>query len=139
MAYCTLDDLLSRFGDDEVYVAFDRDNDGEVETSAVDQALADADEEINTYLAARYALPLANIPAVLVRLAAQMAIYHGSIGTAITEEKRKRYEDAVKMLNKISRGDISLGLAAAEEPANREQITVQSSTKLFPDDELEMF
>ena len=137
--YATKDDLLDRFGEDELYITFDRVGGGVLDQAAIDQALGDADEEINAYLAARYSLPLTSTPQVLVRLAGQIAMYHGSIGTAMTDEKRRRYEDAVRMLTKISRGDVSLGLAAAEEPANREQITVQSSSQAFSDDELETF
>ena len=139
MGYATLENMKERFGDDEVYVAFDRNGDGVLDTSAVDQALTDADEEINTYLAARYQLPLVTVPLVLTRLAAEIALYHGSVGTAMTEEKRKRYEDAVRMLGKISSGAISLGLTVSNVPDSREQVTVQSSARLFDDDELETF
>ena len=139
MGYATLEDMLDRFGDDEVYIAFDRIGDGELDSAAVDQALSDADDEINTYLSARYQLPLVTVPPVLTRLAAQITLYHGSPGTTMTEEKRTRYKDAVIMLGKIGSGAISLGLAPSDEPDSREQMVVQTSGKLFSDDELEMF
>lgn len=139
MSYCTLDDLLDRYGEDELYIAFDRVGDGVLDQAAIDRALVDADEEINTYLATCYNLPLATVPPVLTRLAAQIAMYHGSIGPAMTDEKRRRYDDAIAALKTISKGGGGLGLPTADEPPSREQLTVTSSAKVFTDSELEKF
>lgn len=139
MPYATLQDLKDRFGEEDIYVVFDRDGDGFIDTAAVDRALADADNEIDSYLTGRYQLPLANVPPALTRLAAQIAMYHASTGTTMTDEKKERYAQAVKMLEKIAAGAISLGLPSADEPPARQPITVQASTRLFGDDELAKF
>jgi len=108
--YATQQDIVDRRGEDALYVAFDRDGDGVLDTDAIATALADATEEIDTYLARRYPLPLAEVPGVLVRLCVDIALYQGSVGTAQTEEKRQHYEDAVSLLNKLAAGTVSLGL-----------------------------
>ncbi|MFV3126117.1 gp436 family protein [Niveispirillum sp. KHB5.9] len=79
MGYATLSDLERRFGLPELLRFCDRDRDGVPDAETVAQLLADADSEINSYLAGRYALPLAEpfdplltaIACNLVRLAYQ--------------------------------------------------------------------
>jgi phage gp36-like protein len=109
MAYATQQDIIDRYGADALYVAADRDNNDAVDTAAVDRALDDASDEINTYVGKKYQLPLNPVPTVLLRICVDIALYRLSFGLAFTEEKRKRYEDAVRFLEGISTGKASLG------------------------------
>jgi phage gp36-like protein len=111
--YCTQQDIIDRYGESELIVAADNDGDGEADENIVAKALEDASEEIDTFLAIRYTLPLNPAPAILKRLCVDMALYHMSMPPAITEEKRKRYDDAIKLLTKISEGKVTLG---AQDP-----------------------
>lgn len=83
---------------------------------AVARALADAAADIDAYLAGRYALPLASVPPVLERIACDLARYR-LYDRAPTEAVRQRYEDAVRVLEQIARGTVTLGLPAADAPA----------------------
>ncbi|MDH5525215.1 MAG: DUF1320 domain-containing protein [Desulfobulbaceae bacterium] len=112
--YATQQDIVDRYGEDELYVVFDRDGDGVLDANAIDQALSDATEEINGYLAGRYSIPLATVPGNLKTLCIDIALYKGSSSTALTEEKRQRYEDAVKYLTKVAEGKVSLGIEKQE-------------------------
>ena len=56
---------------------------------------------------------LPTVPAVLVRLACDVARYRLWRDRA-SEEVRRRYEDAIKLLINISRGVVALGLAEAD-------------------------
>lgn len=116
MTYATQQDLVDRFGSDELIQLTDRTNVGTIDSTVVTRALGDADAEINGYLAGQYALPLATVPAVLVRLACDIARYQLS-ADRVTESVRDRYKDAVAMLSKISRGDVQLGVAVGQAPA----------------------
>jgi len=108
--YATLQDMIDRYSQDEIILAFDRTASGEIDETAANKALADASAEIDGYLVGRYDTPLASPPAVIPPLAVDIALYKGSISTAQTEEKRTRYEDAIRFLTKVAKGDISLGL-----------------------------
>lgn len=107
--YCTQQDIIDRYGEDELIVAADRDSDGEADEDIVLKGLEDASEEIDTYLGGRYSLPLSPAPGILKRLCVDMALYHMSSPPSITDEKRRRYEDAIKLLTKISEGKVTLG------------------------------
>jgi phage gp36-like protein len=109
MAYATQQDIIDRFGEAELIVAADHDEDGVADPDVVEQGLSDASDEIEVYLGERYTLPLNPVPPVLLRLCVVMALYHMSKPPAITDEKRRRYEDAVKLLTKISEGKVTLG------------------------------
>lgn len=111
MGYATQQDIIERYGQDQLLVLADRDGDGEVDTDVVDRALADADAEIDGYLASRYTLPLATESKLLVRLAVDVAVYHLCDDDAmVTDQRRQRYEDAVSQLKRLASGQMSLGL-----------------------------
>lgn len=109
MAYATQQDIIDRYGQDALYVAADRNNDDVVDNAVVGKALDDATDEINSYVGKKYQLPLPLVPTVLVRVCVDIALYRMSFGTALTEEKRKRYDDTVRLLKGISIGEASLG------------------------------
>lgn len=115
MPYAVQQDIVDRYGTDALYVAFDRDNSGVLDTDAVARSLSDSSEEIDTYLVGRYPLPLATVPKILTFTCVDIALYKGSNAAAVTEEKRTRYEDAIKLLTKIAKGEISLGLEKPDQ------------------------
>jgi phage gp36-like protein len=115
--YATQQDMIDRYGDDDLIIAADHDGDGVADAAVVTQGLSDATDLINSYVGKRETLPLATVPAVLKRLCVDIALYLMSKPPAITEEKRKRYDDAVKLLQAISDGKVSLGISASGEPA----------------------
>lgn len=109
MTYATRADMEQRFGVHEVLRLCDRAGNGGVDDVVLDQALADADAEVDLYLAARYALPLPVVPGVLARVACDVARYRLWADQA-SDEVRRRYEDAVRLLTAISKGVVALGL-----------------------------
>lgn len=111
MAYATQADLVTRFGEDELIQLTDRAGAGVPDATIVGRALADAEAEMDGYLAARYALPMATVPGVLVRIACDIARYRLWEDRA-SDEVRRRYEDARRILESIAKGTVSLGLPA---------------------------
>lgn len=71
--YASLQDLIARFGADEVIRHLDRDRDGVADPDTVSQILADVSALIDGYLAGRYRLPLAGAGALLTGLACDLA------------------------------------------------------------------
>ncbi len=111
MPYATRQDYIRRFGIAELVQLVDRDQDDVEDPGVLDGAFADADAEIDSYLSARYALPLASVPPALARIACDIARYRLHDNRA-TEEVRVRYTDAVRFLNSLASGAVQLGLAA---------------------------
>ena len=141
MPYATQTDIIERYGEEELVIASDRDGDGEIDPEAVSKAVNDASDEIDIYLAARYDLPLSTVPGVLKRLCADIALYRLSSdrGTA-TDEKRLRYEDAVKLLKLMAEGTVALGLPKEDESDDLQSgIEVSAPDRQFPHDIWEKF
>ena len=111
MPYATQQDLVDRFGSTELAQLTDTAAGTTINATTVARALADADAEIDTRLAAYYALPLAVVPAVLVRVAADLARYYLWDARA-TDQVRNRYKDATSLLDKMGSGAVQLPGAA---------------------------
>jgi len=107
MTYATQQDLVDRFGGQEIAQLTDRTNGTVIDATVVARALGDADAEIDGYLATRYVLPLTITPAVLVRLAADIARYR-LFDDRTTEAVRQRYADAVQLLKSMASGLVKL-------------------------------
>lgn len=124
MTYCTLQDLIIRFGDGELIALTDDAGTSAIDVPVVDQILADTSARIDGYLTDRYALPLAVVPAALVPVACDLAHYllASRNGQRIaTDTVRQRYDDAISWLEKVAMGKFGLGLtsAGAELPSDR--------------------
>ena len=145
MPYATAQDLITRLGDREATAISDRAGTGQPDLEVLSAALAGAEDEVNSYVGRRYLLPLTSAttglavsPLTLQRLTIDIARYRQT-GTEImeTEAIRNRFLDAVRVLEKISRGEISLGelvLASAGGPAAVSGNTsVRTSIKAFGD------
>jgi len=83
------------------------------------RALGDASAEIDSYLEGRYPLPLVAVPESLKVLACSIAMYRLQALRPLqdVEDARKRYEDAVRFLRSVAKGEINLGLSAGAQPA----------------------
>ena len=109
----------------------------------IDAAIADADAEIDGYLAKRYSVPLAPAPRVLNKFSKDIAVYNLFSRVGIdegSEEKNylNRYQAAVKFLTLVAEGKVSLG-AGSEDPASAAAtgFTVASNGRLFSRQSLE--
>lgn len=135
MPYATQQDLVDRFGEDEVRQLTDRANTGAIDATVADQALADASEEMDGYIGARYQLPLATTPTVLVRLCADIAryrLYDAEPLPAVAQ----RYKDAVAFLTQISKGTVTLGLPATQQDAPSGAAQASAPQRVFTEGSL---
>jgi phage gp36-like protein len=109
MPYATLQHLVERFSEHELIRISDRENTGAIDADVVAGKLADADAEIDGYLAGRYTLPLTTVPEALRRIACDVARYH-LYDDRVTEAVQKRYDDAIKFLRMVAKGEVQLGV-----------------------------
>jgi len=131
--YATAADLDTYFGNAEVLIAADRDGSGAEDTGVVAGALLAATEEIDTFLAVRYDLPLAAVPGHLMRVACDIAMYHLSInGPSMTKAKEEKYEGRLSWLKMLAKGLVTLGPEEAEvEVQDDVLLSTSSQTRLF--------
>lgn len=137
MAYISQAEMVLRFGETELIQLTDRDGTaGAIVSSVLDGAIADADALIDAHLVpAGYAVPLSPVPAVVVRIAADLARYF--LFSAQSEDAEapwaKRYTDAVRLLQKIGAGDVQLGATVSGGAGTPEFI---APTRVFSRDDL---
>lgn len=116
MAYATKEDIDELYGTDLLVKVADYNRDGTPDPEVIAKGLQAADEICDAYLSAQYTIPVTPTPGVVRTCAIDIAVYKMALGRASrTEEMRVRYEDALKLLEKISTGKVGLGLPPETE------------------------
>lgn len=126
MPYATLSDLKKRYGEQEL-LDLSALPDGELDVDKINEALDDAAQTIDSYLAGRYTLPLTDEPAVLSRHCCYLARYFLEKNRA-TDQARQDYEDSIRFLEKVASGAISLGLTDSGETVESDNAAVMESS-----------
>lgn len=119
MPYATLQDLEKRFGVPELVRFCDRDRDGQPDPDFLEPLLTDADSEINSYLAGRYALPLAVVDPLLTAIACNIVrlAYQGG-GTEVPSPAETAATMARRQLRDLADGRAVLaGTVPVGQPA----------------------
>ena len=113
MAYATTKEATARYGLEYVLISSDKDCDDRIDPAVFSLALDDASAEVDKHLAARYTVPVdVTSPSLawVKRTTIDVAIYYASMtADVLTEEKFRRYEHAIKQLEKIASGVIPAG------------------------------
>ncbi|WP_424404550.1 gp436 family protein [Pasteurella sp. PK-2025] len=111
--YATQESLIKRYTAD-VLLTVAMTTQRTLDEAKVQEALEDASQTIDSYLAGRYSLPLKQIPAVLERHCCYIARYFLEKNRA-TNQSRQDYEDSIRYLEKVAAGTISLGISEQGE------------------------
>jgi phage gp36-like protein len=104
MPYCTLQNLIDRFGDAELKQLTG--GGAAIDEVVINRAIDDAEAEINSYLLA-YALPLAAVPANFELIACDLVRFY-LYKTKVPEVVDTRYKKAIRYLEKVSEGKVKL-------------------------------
>ncbi|EIE8425083.1 DUF1320 family protein [Salmonella enterica] len=95
------------------------------------QALNDAGALADSYLSAKYALPLAVVPQVLVQHCCAIAFYYLCDQQA-TDQARDRYREALTWLREVKSGSIPVGVdEAGSTPASDDLPQMQAEAPVF--------
>jgi phage gp36-like protein len=138
MPYATQQDLIDRFGEEELVQLTDKTNipPSTIDAVPVDRALSDAAALIDSYLAKLYRLPLSAVPQILTKASADIARFF-LYGKSAEETVTNAYKDAVTWLTSISKGLVTLdaeGVAPAE--AGNGQVQSRAPRRVFSRDSL---
>ena len=115
MPYATLADLIERAGQAEILQIADRDRDGTPDPAVIAAAIEDADNVVNGYVGAKYALPLPAVPD-LVRTWSVSIARHVLHRNGAPEHVAVDYKDAITALKDVARGLIALPVAVGAVP-----------------------
>lgn len=115
MAYATSQDIVDAHGIEALLLVADRDCDGEIDAGVVERALDAASDLIDLHVLSRYPAPWPSVPGAVRDLAVDIALYRMSgEGRGLTDERRRRYEDALALLKSVAAGTVDLDIP---EPA----------------------
>lgn len=123
MAYATREEVRGQVKDDVLNAII---GDAFIESPAsreelaapiIDEAIADANGEIDGYLAKRYPVPLQKPPKIINKCCKDIAVYNlfARIGIQEGSEEQivlKRYEQAIKFLAMVSEGKAALDMGS---------------------------
>lgn len=145
MAYCTADAVIGMLKSDMMNVIIGDDYiEDEAEriraiTPLADEAVEDAQAEIDGYLAKRYPVPFARTPRVIEKFAKDIALYNLVSRKGVDENDREktyltRYNAAVAFLTKAAEGKIDIdteGRGAAQQTAAQNGFSMKSGRRTF--------
>lgn len=143
--YCTIDDLRKQSSDEFLNRCTDDAGSGEIDQSIVDEKIMDAQTEIDSYCRAQYPVPFQVVPGLIRKLAVDIALYHLMSRRGFDEESAdailvKRYRDAVKILENLAKGIVTIGPAVAGAPTPQpQQATIISPPRRFSRTSMEGF
>lgn len=109
--YINEQDLIERFGEREIRQLVQS-----IDDNAIVSAIQDASVEVDGYVARQYSLPLPYVTNSLKRATAIIARYYLHKERA-SDKVRQDYEDVIKWLDKVAKGQIFL-VFDAPKPAN---------------------
>lgn len=114
MPYATQQDFIDAFQEHEAIMLtnLDRPNATTVDSVPMAAALAAASSIIDGYCGQRYALPLNPLPLVAKEYCLDIARYRLD-RIRSREDVRQRYEDAIRYLEQVGKGLVSLGADVA--------------------------
>lgn len=149
MAYCTVGEVLDMLkadmmntiiGDDYIEDKMER---IKAITPLAQEAVDDAQAEIDGYLAKRYNVPFAKTPKVINKFAKDIALYNLVSRHGVDENEREktyltRYNAAVAFLTKVAEGKIDIGVpdGYTTEDAAKNGFSMKSSRRTFTRDSM---
>jgi phage gp36-like protein len=143
MPYCTLTDIKKMIPEAVVIQLTDDEGLGAVVESRVNEAIAQADAEIDSYCGTKYAVPFSAVPDIVKKCSVDLAIYnlYSRRVEEIPGTRADRYKNAIRQLEGIAKGLISIGEDPAPAGASDSgaEVNVSSEDRIFTRDKLAGF
>ncbi len=99
--------METRFSELSLIQLTDRMGTGQIDDAVLERAIVDAGILIDGKLMSRYAVPFTSVPALIEQLASDIAFYR--LHTNPPKEVAGRYDNALRLLDAMASGSISLG------------------------------
>lgn len=115
--YSSLADILKFVPERSLAQLTDDEAGAAVNEAVVNEAIVAADEVIDAHLRGRYTIPFEETPPILKRISADIAVFHlyGRRESDIPKTIETKYKDAVRMLEAIRDGKLTIGDAEGEK------------------------
>ncbi|MEQ9046489.1 MAG: DUF1320 domain-containing protein [Sneathiellaceae bacterium] len=110
-----------------------------IDDDRLDRAIADAESQADTYLRARYSLPLAEVPAVLTRQVGAVVWWYLKGPNRAGEDERQAYEDALKWFEQVATGRALLVESDGDQVAGRADVQIAGPDRIMTAETLQGF
>lgn len=118
--YATLDAMIARFGREDLAEVTDTEPPytGEINRVKLTEAIESANAEVDAYLSKVLNVPTVVGSKFVQMMACDIARYHVALGNSLVSERdERRYDTAVKNLQKVNKGEIGTGASTQAEQA----------------------
>lgn len=140
MSYCVKADILKQLDNDILVQLTDDKNRGVVDDEKVTGAIADADAEIDGYCGELYEVPFATVPPIIRKISVDISIYNlYARRKGAPDDRKDRYNNAVKFLVNVAKGLISLGVDPDPALANENTPDITSQERIFDREKMKDF
>jgi phage gp36-like protein len=131
MAYSTIEDIKAVMSEADIAQLTDDAGGMAIDGAKVARAIEDADIVIDSFLRFQYTVPLSSVPPLVRKLSADISVFNlfsrrRALADEIPESVMMRYRDAMKMLERIQGGRVSLGI---EPETSTSQPAIRTSKK----------
>ena len=139
MPYCMLEDLKEKISEEELIQLTDDEETGLIVTSRTDRAISDADAQIDGYCGRRYSVPLDPVPVIIRKFSVDIAIYNLlQRRQGADEDREKDYNNAIKFLENVAKGLVTLGADDPDTPpADAHKTEISGPDRIFSRDKME--
>ena len=139
MAYCAKSDILEQMDEDVLIQLTDDDDTGAVVDAKITRAIVNADAEIDSYCGTKYTVPFTTVPAIILMVSVDIAIYNlYARRRGATESVKERYDDRIAFLKDVSKGLATLGEDDPDGvPSSADYPEISSSDRIFSREKLE--
>lgn len=144
--YCTIDDLLKQSSAEVLIRCTDDEGNEEINQDIVTEKIIDAQTEIDSYCRSQYNVPFAPVPGLIKKLAVDIALYNLISRRGLHEDSPdiilvKRYKDAVRLLENLAKGIVTIGTGTDMSTAAlaAQQVNIQSAKRHFTRDKMRGF
>jgi phage gp36-like protein len=136
--YADIDDMTTRFGEQELLELTDANLTGTVNAAVVQTAICDATELINGYVAGRYRVPLAPVPDMVRRWCCDIARFYLH-NVAVPDAVKAGHDAALQGLREVARGVVQLQAAGAETSSASGEAVLAVGSRIFTDGNMRGF
>lgn len=121
MSYSTIDDISLLLPVAETIRLTDDESLGVAGEARISDAIIKADSEIDAYCGSRYVVPVSPVPELLKKLSVDIAVYnlYSRSVMVMPDVWSQRYRNAIRRLEGISKGLVSLGASASPVSSDR--------------------
>lgn len=141
MSYCSISDITGAIAESELIQLTNDAGGSTVDNDKITDAINYADNMIDGYLRGRYSLPLSSTPDELKYLSIDLVVYRlysRRMYTEIPETVTKKFDDVMKTLKDIQKGNFSINSGTDEysDPIlDTDKTTEVSSVNKYYDEE----